>query len=105
MDIPWEKVDVTTYSWQKVLGGEGARTFLFVHVGKSQSCMVAGGHGVIILSPRAVERLETYTPPNRPLPKIFRMAKVGLFAGVCLCFVMETARAPMHGREYCTHLR
>ncbi|MEO6092285.1 MAG: phosphoserine transaminase [Novosphingobium sp.] len=71
-DIPWDRIDVATFSWQKVLGGEG-------------------GHGVLILGPRAVERLESYTPAW-PLPKVFRLVSKGkLSEGI---FKGETINTP-----------
>ena len=71
-DIPWDKIEVATFSWQRVLGGEGA-------------------HGVLILGPRAVQRLEEYTP-SWPLPKVFRLMSKGKLAeGV---FKGETINTP-----------
>ncbi len=72
IDMPWSRLDVVTWSWQKAIGGEGA-------------------HGMLALSPRAVERLLTWTPP-RPLPKVFRLVRNGaLIEGI---FRGETLNTP-----------
>jgi phosphoserine aminotransferase len=72
MDLPWAKLDVTTWSWQKVLGGEGA-------------------HGMIVMSPRAIERLTDHVPPW-PMPKLYRMVSRGLVTEGL--FVGETINTP-----------
>ena len=81
--LPWDRLDVVTFSWQKAMGGEAA-------------------HGMIVLSPRAVERLLTFVPP-RPLPKIFRMVSGGeLIEGI---FKGDTINTPVHALRGGLHRR